>query len=58
MLQGQPGGELLKLARQGCQVDPDTPAALPLASIAELLDRRARYARSAAPTPMARTMPA
>jgi len=49
MMQGKPGGELLELARLGCHVDPDRPEAPVLASIAELLDRRDRYAESAGP---------
>jgi hypothetical protein len=48
MMQGRPGGELLALARAGCEVDPELPEAPVLASIAELLDRRSRYAAGAA----------
>jgi hypothetical protein len=55
MMQGQPGAELLELARLGCQVDPDEPDATILASVAELLDRRTRYASTAAPLDGPRT---
>jgi len=49
MMEGRSGGELLELARLGCDVDPDRPEAPLLASIGELLDRRDRYAHSARP---------
>ena len=47
MMEGRSGAELLELAHLGCRVDPDTPEAPALASIAELLDRRRRYADEA-----------
>ena len=48
MLEGRPGDGLLQLARLGCRVDegggPETPV---LREVAELLDRRERYAQTA-----------
>ena len=55
MMEARPGGELLELARLGCQVDPEAPEAPVLASVAELLDRRTRYASGAAPLDGPRT---
>jgi hypothetical protein len=47
MMRGWPGDELLELARAGCVVDRDLPEVPVLASVAELLDRRGRYAAEA-----------
>jgi hypothetical protein len=46
MLEGRPAGDLVQLARLGCEVDDESREAPVLREVAELLDRRQGYART------------